>query len=178
MLVAIVTWISAALVVVGCASLDGKGRRKVVAEADLVGTIRLAEELGERAEDKTFVAAYRFAANMIESVDVQIAPGDGGVPRNESGDFRVALVDEEGKILGEYGIRNPRKLLIERQGMVEVPETLYVARFPFDVDAREIHILDRRGKVLAVTDLLPAFRRFCTGPGSDDRACRRVQLSP
>jgi hypothetical protein len=161
------------LMITGCATPELTERPAAADEDGLIGTVRLVGELNEAPEDRTLVAAYRFAPNVVESIAAYVVPGAGGLPRSEFGDFRIALVGLNGEIIGEYGIRNPRRLLVERHGMIEIPEALYVARFPFDLRAREVRILDRKGKVLATTDLQPALREFCRSAAGDE-VCRRL----
>jgi hypothetical protein len=165
--------IALALMLAGCVTDEVRERPASAEEDGLVGTIRLVVELRELPEEKTLVAAYRFAANTVEPIEARVVPGAGGMPRTESGDFRIVLLDRDGQALREYGIRNPRRLLVERHGMIETPEALYVARFGFDARAREIRVLDRKRKILATTDLLPAMREFCTTATADED-CRRL----
>jgi len=71
------------------------------------------------------------------------------------------LVDVGGETLGQYTIRNPRRLLVERKGLIEEEEVFYVAVFPFSARAAQVRVLDRRGKALAITEVSPVIQDFC-----------------
>ena len=107
-----------------------------------------------------------------------IVPGSGNIPYSQKCDFQFELVDVEEKLLARYGIWNPRLLIAdedEKTGFVEVPTATFVARFPFNANAREIRVLDAQGKIVTSKDVRSAIKAFCD-KHRDHPDCRPVKL--
>jgi hypothetical protein len=169
----VLSWLFA-MAIVGCAT-DGEltGRPARADPEGQIGAIHLVEDLRAATGVKTIVAAYGFTANGVTPSVARVVYGAGTSPRNEGGDFRLMLVDAGGETLSHYTIRNPRRLLVERKGLIEEDEVFYVAVFPFSARAAQVRVLDRRGKTLAVTEVGSMVRDFCV-LASNDEDCADV----
>ena len=126
-----------------------------------VGNITLVESTAQVGGDKVIVATYLFRAMAVEPKEAMVAFGSSKIPRSEAKDYQVILVDHQGNVLAQYGIWNPRKLVVEKQGLVENPEATYSARFPFDARAKEVRVLDSQGVLVAKTEVGSVIREFC-----------------
>ena len=133
-----------------------------------IGAIHLVEDLRATTGIKTLVAAYGFTATGVTSSVARVVYGAGTSPASEGSDFRVVLVSDAGETMAQYMIRNPRRLLVERKGVIEEEEVYYVVRFPFSVRAAQVRVLDRRGKMLASTDVGSVIREFCVTAHHDE----------
>jgi hypothetical protein len=156
----------------GCAGTTGIKEKP--AEAPIVGqvgSILLVQDTNTAGGDKVLVATYLFRAGQVQPREAIVTFGSGKVPRSEAGDFRLQLMDRQGKVSAEYGIWNPRKVVVEKQGLAEVPEAIYSARFPFNAHAWEIRVLDPQGNVVARTDIGSVIREFCSKL-REDKDCK------
>jgi hypothetical protein len=132
-----------------------------------VGGIALVRDLSEASGQKVIVATYAFRATGVQALGAMVAFGSGAAPRLDDYHFRIRRVDGLGAILNEYGIWDPRKAIVEKQGLVEVPEAVHAARFPFDPRARQVRVLDGQDKVVAATEVGPIIREFCAKATKD-----------
>jgi len=150
------------ILLVGCAA-TGRVQEKP-AEAPRtgqVGNIMLVDNTARTSGDKVIVAVFHFAPDRVYSREVIATFGPNRPARTDARDYVFQLVDRQGRVITEYGIWNPRKVVVEKQGVVETPEATYAARFPFDSRAREVRLLDSSGNVVATTQVSSVVSEFC-----------------
>ena len=159
----------------GCASGDGKseGRPANAPEQGMVGSVVLHEPPPVQG-NKVILASFAFTATGVTVVDTLVAFGSGGVPRSEANHYRIALIVGSGNKAFEYGIFNPRRQVVEKEGLVEVPRAEYVSRFPFRADATAVQVADSNGNIVATADVRAAIGRFCAEQ-QNDPDCRAVK---
>ena len=167
---AVVLSLLLSLAAIGCASFkeDIHGRSANADPEGQIGPIHLVGDLRATTGVKTLVAAYGFTPSGVTPSVAQVVYGAGSTPRSEGSDFRLLLVDAAGQTLSQYTIRNPRRLLVERKGLIEEEEVFYVAQFPFSARAAQVRVLDRRGKALATTEVATVVRDFCALVKNDE----------
>jgi hypothetical protein len=158
------------LAAVGCAPFTEEihGRSANADPEGQIGPIHMVDDLRATTGVKSLVAAYGFTASGVTPSVARVVYGAGSTPRSEGTDFRLMLVDAAGQTLSQYTIRNPRRLLVERKGLIEEDEVFYVAQFPFTARAAQVRVLDRRGKALATTEVGPVVRDFCALAKNDE----------
>jgi hypothetical protein len=154
------------LLAAGCATKPSE-QPAAMPNAGPVGGILLVRDLSEGQGRKVIVASYVFRAGGVQAKDAVVAFGDGRTPRSEGADYRIRLVDASGAALSEYAIGDPRKVVVEKKGLVEIAQATYAARFAFDARARQIQVTDRQGNLLALMDVGPAIRAFCAKAPKD-----------
>ncbi|MGK2962234.1 MAG: hypothetical protein ACSLFK_08820 [Gemmatimonadaceae bacterium] len=139
-------------------------------ETGMVAGIQLVRDPAFTGGGKVLVASYRFAAEGVQAREAIAAFGATNVPRTDTAEFTFQLLDAQDRVLAQFGTLDPRKVVVEQQGLVLQPEAIYAARFPFNPNARAIRVLDNRGAEAARTDLVSVIREFCA-PLSQDRDC-------
>ena len=165
--------VSAAVLVLvaGCAA-PPKEQPVAAPQSGPVGGILLVRDPSQGQGPKVIVASYVFRAGSVQAQPALVAFGAARPPRSDGQDFRVRLVDAAGAALSEAGFFNPRRVVVERQGLVEVPEATYAARFAFDARASQAQVLDAQGNVLASSDVAGAIRAFCAKTQKDPDCAR------
>lgn len=138
-----------------------------------VAGILLVRDPAQGTGDKVIVASYRFTAQGVEARETMVAFGPANLPRTDASEFRFQLIDRQGAVRAEYGITDPRKVVVEQQGLVEVPEAIYVARLPFNSGAREVRVLNAQGAAVASTDVRAVISGFCADR-KQDKDCANV----
>ena len=155
------------LMVAGCAQA-GRGERLATADSPgTVGNIRVGVDGGRAEARKVVLVAFRFSSEGIEAQEVRVAHGSTSRPHADRHDFRLALVDAQQRRLEEYDIWDPRRVAVEKQGLVQMTEMRYIARWPFHADAWEAWVLDRNGKPLASVLVRPTIESFCAEQRQD-----------
>jgi hypothetical protein len=156
----------------GCGARPS-GQPAATPNTGLVGGIALVRDLSEVSGQKVIVATYVFRSAGVQPLGALVVFGSGETPSLDDYHFRIRLVDGMGTVLSEYGIWDPRKAIVEMQGLVEVPEAVHVVRLPFDARARQVRVVDRQDKVVAATDVGPIIREFCA-KAIEDPDCTRA----
>ena len=87
-----------------------------------VGSIMLVADATQPTGSKVIVATFRFHSGGVDPGEVLVAFGSANVPRTEANDFKLSLVDVGSIALTEYGIWNPRRVVVENEGLVETEE--------------------------------------------------------
>jgi hypothetical protein len=151
----------ATLAIVAACARQSKENPPGAGPVGQVGGIQLVGDTGRGAGEKVLVATYRFDSTGVRPGEAIVAYGSGRLPRSEGGAYRLQLVDAQGTALAEYSIGDPRRVVVEHQGVVQNSQGIYAARFPFHPRAREIRVLDQGGAILARTDVAAVIREFC-----------------
>jgi hypothetical protein len=133
-----------------------------------VGTIQFVSDVDRGAVRPVIIAMFHFTTDGVRGADAMVIDGAPGRVMGALADFRLELVDAAGDMLDGYVIPDPRRMIVEQQGWVEVPEMLYPARFRFNGRAAAARVLNPQGKMLARIDVVEPVRKFCrdhpTGP--------------
>jgi len=138
-----------------------------------VAGIMLAEGTTAETPPKVIVTSYAVKDAALTQMEAVVAYGSGGQSTSSGDDYRLELVAANDRILQSYSIVDPRKFVVEKQGVVENPEGVLTVRFRFDPDATLIRVRDKNSAVVAETDLRPLVAEFCRrAPGDSD--CRKV----
>lgn len=168
-----IRFICAGILLAGCAK-QAVVLEKPAAAAPrgLVGNILLVEELDQAGSDKVLVASFLFKPDRVEPRDIIVTYGAANPLNSDFHDFRFTLVDEHRRQLVTIEIWNPRKVVVEQQGIVEILEATYAVRFPFDPEAKEVWVLDSNGKLLASADVRSAIAAFCARVQQDPDCSR------
>lgn len=90
----------------------------------------------------------------------------------------MELVGRNGQILLSYGIWDPRKSVVEKQGVVESPEGVLVARLPFKPDADKVRVRDKDGGIVAETEIRSLILEFCQRLENDEDCTKVVVDRP
>jgi len=133
------------------------------------GNVRLVNQTDEPGVGRAVVATFVFTPDGVKDGDSGVVFGAGNEVKTDFDDFTVDLVDRRGRVLAQYGIKDPRKAIIERQGWLERPAASHVARFAFKPDAASIRVLDAKRKMVAHAEITPLVEEFCRAhPGLHD----------
>lgn len=136
-----------------------------------VAGIMLAEGTNAETPPKVIVTSYAVKAAAVTQMEAVVTYGSGGLSTSSGEDYRLELVAANDRILQSYSVADPRKFVVEKQGVVENPEGVLTVRFRFDPDATLIRVRDKDSAVVAETDLRPLIAEFCRrSPGDTD--CR------
>lgn len=166
----------------GCAAQQSEGTRSDPRQevnagtTGQVGGISVVEGGNPEAQPIVVVASYRFDRNGVHPREAIMAFGAGNEPRSDGADFRFQLMGAQDRPLSEFGVMDPRRAVVEEEGLVENPEATYAARFPFHPATRAIRVLDATGREVARTDLVPVIREFCSRM-RDDQVCAEAMRS-
>jgi hypothetical protein len=134
-----------------------------------VGNVRLVSQMDEPGVGRAVVATFVFTPDGIKVGDSGVVWGAANEVKTDFDDFAIDLVDRRGRVLAQYGIKDPRKAIIEKQGWLERPAASHVARFPFKPDAAAIRVLDAKRKVLAHSEITAIVEEFCRAhPGAHE----------
>lgn len=165
--------IGATLTVIACAGRQTEPREPGpvgAGESGMVGGIQLVRDPVLTGGGKVVVASYRFAADGVQAREAIVAFGATNTPRTDTTEFTFQLLGAQDRVLAQFGTLDPRRVVVEQEGLVQQPEVIYAARFPFNPDARAIRVLNNQGVELARTDLVAVIREFCA-PLEQDREC-------
>ena len=113
-----------------------------------------------------------FTDQGVQPGQVAASFGSPTIPSFTTGDYEMALRGRSGAKLVSYPIPNPRVMIVEHQGIVTAASTVYVARFPFRVNAAAVRVSDMQGKQLAEISVARVVREFC-GRLKDDPDCQQ-----
>lgn len=138
-----------------------------------VGGIAVMEGGSPDAGSTVVVASYRFDAAGVHPREAVMAFGAANPPRSDGADYTFQLVGGQDRALAQFAIMDPRRNVVEEEGLVEVAQAIYAARFPFQSESRGIRVLDATGREVARTDLTPVIRDFCSKL-RDDRECQEA----
>jgi hypothetical protein len=156
----------------GCAAsrTSGDDARQEVATGTTgqIGGIAVREGGTPLADSRVVVASFHFDATGVHAREAIMAFGAGNVPRSDGTDFTFELLGGQDRVLARFGVVDPRRNVVEQQGIVMAPEAVYAARFPFHVESRGIRVLDASGREVARTDLVPVIREFCSQMPRDE----------
>lgn len=145
-------------------------------EVGEVGGIVLVADRNQRPGTKVIVATFVFRSDAVTPRDVVVTYGAGAAKGSPEKDYSIRLISVDGRTLSEHTISDPRKAVVEKQGVVINPEGVYAARFRFDKSAAQVHVLDSQGNVVARSDVRPVMQEFCKRI-KDDPDCREL-LTP
>jgi hypothetical protein len=144
---------AAVLVMAGCAeTAPSRGQ---------VGNVKLVTATEEPGVGRALVTAFLFTPDGIKVGDSAVVYGAGNEVQTDFDEYQIDLVDRRGRVLGQYGIQDPRNVILEKQGWLERPSASHIARFPFKPDATAIRVLDGRRKVLAHAEISQLVESFC-----------------
>jgi hypothetical protein len=132
-----------------------------------VGNIALVEDIHEDGQAKVIVGAFVFGRDDVTPAAVNIDFGSAPMVPSDARELTVDLIDERGGVLAVHGFRNPRKVVVERQGLVEQPTVLYAVRFPFSRRATAMRVFDGGGRLLATLEVQHAIELFCRSRRQD-----------
>jgi hypothetical protein len=139
-------------------------------ETGMVGGIQIVRDPALTGGGKVIVASFRFTAAGVEPREAIVAFGATNTPRTDTTEFTFQLLGAQDRVLAQFGTLDPRKVVVERQGVVQQPEAIYAARFPFNPGARSLRVLNSQRAEVARTELTAVIREFCT-PLRQDREC-------
>ena len=148
MLAAAVAWVA------GCATEEPRSRPQV-------GNVQLIDSNTDARVPHALVVELIFTNEGVQPGTQLIVDGAQQPGRSEEVDFRVNVVDRAGRVLSEYGLADPRKVIVERRGWVMMPQAVHAARFPLSKDAAAVRLFDARGQLLARADVEPIVTTFC-----------------
>lgn len=171
--------LSLGLALGGCATGSSGEREEYVGEAGTtgqVGGILLTQNLSQTAAPKVIIASYRVTAAGFTPTQTLVAFGAPGSLGGGGDDYTVELVARDGRTLVKYGIWDPRKAVVERQGIVINPEGFLAARLPFRPEAEKVRVRDKSGTIVAETDVRSVMVEFCRRL-KDDPDCEKVAQS-
>ena len=169
-------WLSLALA--GCATGPSESRESFIGDATTagqIGGILLTENLDQAQASKVIVASYVVTANSFDPKEAIVSFGSPGTLSGSGSDYTVELISTGGETLLDYGIWDPRKAVVEQQGIVENPEALFAARFPFRPEAAMVRVRDASGRVVAETEIRTIILEFCQGL-KNDPDCSKASL--
>lgn len=136
--------------------------------AGRVGSVHLVGATQQAAPEKVILVSYVFDASGVHQDTVRVLFGTPSPPFSRGDDYQVQLADEQGGVLSEYGIADPRDFIVERVGPGREARAIHVAKFRFDPAARVVRVLDSAARDTAVTTPLSvAIRSFCADRAAD-----------
>ena len=127
----------------------------------LVAGIMLAEGGTTAAPPKVIVSSYALSGGSFTQKEALVSYGSGGLPEGSGDDYRVELVDANDRILQTYSVGDPRKFVVERQGIVENATGVLTVRLRFDPASSKIRIRNASSTVVAETDVRSLLAEFC-----------------
>ncbi len=166
----------ASLVVTGCATGSSGDRGAYPADAGTsgqIGGILLTENRNQQGAPKVIIASYQVTATGFIAKEAIVSFGSPGSLDGSADDYTVELVGRNGQTLLSYGVWDPRKSVVEKQGVVESPDGVLVARLPFKVDADKVRVRDKGGSVVAETEIKSLIMEFCRRLENDED-CKKV----
>lgn len=176
----VITFLSLAVALCGCATGSSGEKQEYIGEAGTsgqVGDVLLTQNLRQTAAPKVIVASFRVTATGFTPTQTLVAFGAAGSVGGGGDDYRVELVGRDGRTLVQYGIWDPRKAVVERQGIVVNPEGVLAARLPFKPEAEKIRVRDKSGTIVAESDVRSVMVEFCRRLKYDPD-CEKVTQSP
>ena len=158
----------------GCATGAGPQGMKDTSTATpprgQVANIMLVDRPDQAQAEKVILATFLFTAAAVQPKEAMVTFGPARTPRSEAGDYRLRLIDQQNRVLSEYAIWDPRKVVVERQGLVENPTGTYTAHFPMNARAKAVQVLDKQGNLVATAEIGSVIREFCRRT-KQDRDC-------
>jgi hypothetical protein len=154
--------LAAMLLLTACASA-GSPKSEVgnTERKGFVGGIMLAEGAAAAAPPKVIVTSYALSGAAFTQQEALVTYGSGGLLANSGEDYRVELVNASERILQSYSVTDPRKFVVERQGIVENPTGVLTARFRFDPSAALVRVRDANSMIVAETNVRSLIVEFC-----------------
>lgn len=127
-----------------------------------------------RGGPKAIVATFRLSGEGATSAETTLVFGVPARALARSGAYRLSVVDAGGAEIAALWANDPRTVIVEQQGNVQLAEGLLSLRIAFDPRARQLVLRDRGGVTLATADLAGAVSRFCReAPDDGDCSLRR-----
>lgn len=163
-----------AILLAACAT--GHNAEGYVGESGASGQIAgilLTQNLVQANAPKVIVASYRVTAAGFAATQSLVSFGSPGSSSGGGDDYTVELAGRDGRVLFKYGIWDPRKAVVEKQGIVVNPEGTLAARFLFRPEADKVRVRDRSGDVVAETDVRSVVIEFCRRL-KDDTDCAKA----
>lgn len=139
-----------------------------------VGSIFLTSSPAQATGTKVVMAELLFGADGVKSQRVVASYGAPTSGSSGARDFVFRLVSTTGKPLAEYGVWDPRKAVVEKQGIVTNPSGTQVAKFAFHPDAAEIQVIGEDGAVLLKVPVREVMKEFCSRLKTD-KECLQLQ---
>ena len=138
-----------------------------------VAGIMLAEGATAETPPKVIVTSYAIRDAVLTPIEAVVTYGSGGLSTSSGEDYKLEMVNADGRILQSFSVIDPRKFVVEQQGVVENPTGVLTARFKFDRSAILVRIRDAKSKIVAESDLRPLINEFCSRVPRDPD-CRAI----
>lgn len=171
-----ITILSFGFLLPGCATGPSHEEKEYAGEAGTSGQIAgilLTQSLNQSGAPKVIIASYRVSATGFTATQSLVSFGSQGSLGGGGDDYAVELVGRDGQVLLKYGIWDPRKAVVEKQGIVVNPEGVLAARFPFRPEADKVRVRDKSNAIVAETDVRSLVLAFCARL-KDDADCAKV----
>jgi hypothetical protein len=154
----------------GCATTAENERESFVGNSEPRGNfggVMVAQAEPRQANAKVIVVSFGVSNSGWEVRDSVVAYGSGGVLAGGGDDYTVELVGSGDETLSSVAVWDPRKAVVEQEGIVVNEQGTLAVRLPFSVEATAVRVRDREGRTEVEYDVRAALEKFCRTAGED-----------
>lgn len=131
------------------------------------GGVMVAQAEPRQANAKVIVVSFAVSDTGWEVNDSVVAYGSGGVLAGSGDDYTVELIGPGDETLTSVAVWDPRKAVVEQQGIVVNEQGTLAVRLPFSVEATGVRVRNREGRTEVEYGLRAALEKFCQTAGED-----------
>lgn len=154
----------------GCATTAKSEREGFVGNSEPRGNfggVMVAQAEPRQANAKVIVVSFGVSDSGWEVKDSVVAYGSGGVLAGGGDDYTVELVGSGNETLSAVAVWDPRKAVVEQQGIVVNEQGTLAVRLPFSVEATAVRVRNREGRTEVEYGVRAALEKFCRSAGED-----------